>query len=167
MGTTREDVATLMDVMHKEEQGTREQGQKEYAHHDHNALRNFEMVGELVPCPHCGKPIGRVATLMVYLLKHMFGVLAWVGGHKSQREDVRGRVKDARVYLALFRAMVEEGDREEQGRQDARRYYECLSPGCLYSCELDEEDAEPRDEFWCPNSGGDRSHVMMKATPRY
>lgn len=106
--TTRQQVAELLDKMHAEEQQTRADGQKEYAHEDSNALRNFEMVGELVRCPHCNQSIGREATLMVYLLKHLFGVLAWVGGHKSQREDVRGRIKDSRVYLLLLRAMVED-----------------------------------------------------------
>ena len=53
-------------------------------------------------------------TLMVYLLKHIDGITAYLSGHKSQREDVRGRIKDAIVYLMLLWAMVEE--RELNGK---------------------------------------------------
>ena len=45
---------------------------------------------------------------MVYLLKHIDGITAYLSGHKSQREDVRGRIKDAIVYLMLLWAMIEE-----------------------------------------------------------
>ena len=44
---------------------------------------------------------------MVYLMKHMDGINAWIKGHKSQREDVTGRIKDAIVYLCLLWGMAE------------------------------------------------------------
>tara|TARA_Y100000310_G_C20509786_1_gene728235 strand:+ start:671 stop:823 length:153 start_codon:yes stop_codon:yes gene_type:complete len=47
---------------------------------------------------------------MVYLLKHVDGITAYIEGHKSQREDVRGRIKDAIVYLMLLWGMIEEKD---------------------------------------------------------
>jgi len=45
---------------------------------------------------------------MTYLLKHIDGISAYVKGHKSQREDVTGRITDAIVYLMLLWAMVVE-----------------------------------------------------------
>jgi hypothetical protein len=100
---TKDQVADLMGEMYREEQSTREDGQKEYAHDDSNALANFERLAERLG-------ITREQVLLVYLYKHMDGIDSWVNGHRSQREDVRGRIKDARVYLALLRAMVEETD---------------------------------------------------------
>lgn len=98
---TREQMAAVMEQMFSEERETREAGQKEYAHSAENAFRNFEgLAGEL--------GMDRKLVLWVYLRKHMDGILAYLRGHKSQREDVRGRIKDARVYLALLRGMVEE-----------------------------------------------------------
>lgn len=103
--TTRADVARLLDRMHAEEQEVRKAGQREYAHDEDNALANFERVAAALN-------LTREQVLMVYLLKHLDGIAAWVKGHRSQREDVRGRIKDARMYLALLRAMVEDGGTE-------------------------------------------------------
>ena len=44
---------------------------------------------------------------MVYLLKHIDGISSYVDGHKSQREDVSGRITDAIVYLFLLWAMID------------------------------------------------------------
>ena len=44
---------------------------------------------------------------MVYLLKHMDGIISWVDGNESQREDVTGRITDAITYLCLLWGMVE------------------------------------------------------------
>ena len=82
-------------------QQTRDEGQKEYAHTDDNGFANFDRVGSLLS-------ISSEKTLMVYLLKHIDGITAHLSGHKSQREDVRGRIKDAIVYLMLLWAMIEE-----------------------------------------------------------
>ena len=82
-------------------QQTRDDGQKEYAHTDNNVFANFDRVGSLLS-------ISSEKTLMVYLLKHIDGITAYISGHKSQREDVRGRIKDAIVYLMLLWAMIEE-----------------------------------------------------------
>ena len=89
-------------------QQTRDEGQKEYAHTDDNVFANFDRVGSLLS-------ISSEKTLMVYLLKHIDGITAYLSGHKSQREDVRGRIKDAIVYLMLLWAMIEE--RESNGKK--------------------------------------------------
>ena len=79
---------------------TRDAGQKEYAHSEENVFANFERVAENLD-------ISREQSLMVYLIKHIDGINAWIKGHKSQREDVRGRIKDAIVYLCLLWGMAE------------------------------------------------------------
>jgi hypothetical protein len=81
-------------------QETREQGQREYARNQNNAFANFERVGENLG-------IKREEVLLVYLLKHIDGICSFVKGHKSQREDVRGRLTDAIVYLCLLWGMIE------------------------------------------------------------
>jgi hypothetical protein len=50
----------------------------------------------------------------------MDGIIAHVDGHSSQREDVRGRITDAIVYLCLLWGMIE--DDSEKSRN--QRYLE-------------------------------------------
>ena len=99
-------------------QTARDAGQKEYAHHKDNVFANFERVAKKLgdpisrpdipkEDPVCSK-ITRERVLLVYLLKHIDGICAHVDGHESQREDVRGRIKDAMVYLMLLWGMIEE-----------------------------------------------------------
>ena len=90
----------FLDIM-MELKRTRDAGQKEYAHSEDNVFANFERVA-------ANLDISREQALMVYLLKHIDGINAWVKGHKSQREDVTGRIKDAIVYLCLLWGMAEE-----------------------------------------------------------
>tara|TARA_R110002020_G_scaffold90061_2_gene219548 strand:+ start:748 stop:1041 length:294 start_codon:yes stop_codon:yes gene_type:complete len=85
----------------------REAGQKEYARKTSNAFANFERVADHIDS-------SREKVLMVYLLKHIDGISSYVNGHKSQREDVRGRITDSIVYLCLLWGMVE--DTENQSR---------------------------------------------------
>ena len=96
-------MTSLMNNIWKQVQQTRDDGQKENAHDDGNVLAKFDRVGSQLS-------IAPEKTIMVYLLKHIDGITAYIAGHKSQREDVRGRIKDAIVYLMLLWAMVEERD---------------------------------------------------------
>src|SRR3954465_11238005 len=98
---TRADVAKLMDEVFAQCQTTRDAGQKEYAHDEANALRNFEQTGAELQIP-------REKVWYIFAKKHWDGVLAWINGHRSQREDVRGRIKDMIVYLVLLWAMVDD-----------------------------------------------------------
>ena len=75
--------------------------QKEDARKESNAFANFERVGKNLD-------ISREEVLLVYLLKHIDGICSFVKGHKSQREDVRGRLTDAIVYLCLLWGMINE-----------------------------------------------------------
>lgn len=97
---TRDDFSTLLNEIQRAEREVREQGQREYAHDDDNCLANFDsdtVIG-----------VSRMQSLMVLANKHWRGIQAYVAGHRSQREDVRGRIKDLRLYLALLWAMVDE-----------------------------------------------------------
>lgn len=80
--------------------GTRDEGQKEYAHEEHNVFANFERTARQLNTT-------RDKVLMTFLMKHMDGIVAHINGHTSQREDIRGRIKDSIVYLTLYWAMVE------------------------------------------------------------
>jgi len=44
------------------------------------------------------------------MIKHVDGLCAYVDGHHSQREDVRGRLTDIIVYCFLMWGMVEENE---------------------------------------------------------
>jgi hypothetical protein len=94
---------SVMDRVFEECRSLRGAGQKEYGHGSDNAFSNFERVGERMG-------LDRAAVLLVYLEKHIDGIHSFVKGHRSQREDVRGRINDAIVYLCLLRGMVEDAD---------------------------------------------------------
>ena len=79
---------------------TRDQGQKEYAHTDLNVFANFRRTGKQLG-------ISKEKVLMIFLLKHMDGIIAHINGHESQREDITGRLTDAIVYLCLLWGMIE------------------------------------------------------------
>ena len=91
----------LFNVIIDDIKSTRDQGQKEYAHDIDNVFANFERVAKSLD-------ISREKALMTYALKHVDGINSWIKGHKSQREDVTGRIKDLIVYSCLLWAMVEE-----------------------------------------------------------
>ena len=90
-----------MDKIIKEVINIRDEGQKEYAHDEKNVFANFARVGNLLD-------VDRKKVLMTYMLKHVDGIAAYVKGHKSQREDVTGRITDCMVYLMLLWGMIEE-----------------------------------------------------------
>lgn len=93
-------MTALMDRIWKEIKVTRDAGQKEYAHDKDNVFGNFERTGRDLD-------IEPMSVLWIFLKKHIDGITAYIKGHKSQREDVRGRIKDAIVYLMLLWAMIE------------------------------------------------------------
>lgn len=80
---------------------TRDEGQKEYAQDKENVFANFERIAKL-------QELKREQVLMTYLLKHIDGIQSYVKGHKDQREDIRGRITDAIVYLTLLWGMIDD-----------------------------------------------------------
>ena len=105
---TYEQMKRVVRSQLKEVLKTRDAGQKEYAHDIDNVFANFERSSSLLD-------ISREKTLMIFLLKHIDGISAYVKGHKSQREDVTGRITDAIVYLCLLRGMIEDGKNRTEG----------------------------------------------------
>ena len=103
----RQEMKILMDQIFKTIQKTREEGQKEYAREQSNAFANFERIADSLS-------ISKEEVLLVYLLKHIDGICSYVKGHRSQREDVRGRITDVIVYLCLLWGMI---DKNEESRR--------------------------------------------------
>ena len=87
-------MSKILQIVHQ----TRNDGQLEYAAED-NVFADFEDTAELTGT-------SREKVLLTFLNKHIRGIAAYVKGHKSQREDVRGRITDAIVYLCLLWGMV-------------------------------------------------------------
>ena len=71
---------------------TREAGQNEYARDSENVFANFERVASFTKTTLC----------------------AYADGHRSQREDVRGRLTDIIVYAMLFWGMVESNEKQNK-----------------------------------------------------
>ena len=92
-------------------EATRDEGQKEYAHDQDDVFANFNRVANLLE-------EDRKKVLMTYMLKHVDGIAAYVKGHKSQREDVTGRITDCIVYLMLLWGMVEEENGSISRKED-------------------------------------------------
>ena len=110
----------LMDKILKEVTVTRDSGQKEYAHNDDDVFANFNRVAHLLE-------EDRKKVLMTYMLKHVDGIAAYVKGHKSQREDVTGRITDCIVYLMLLWGMIEEEDGIVSRKEDDSSVLNVLS----------------------------------------
>ena len=119
---TQNEMNTLMKYMLEDINKMRIEGQKEYSHDSTDVFANFTRVGNLLD-------ESRQKVLMTYMLKHIDGIAAYVKGHKSQREDVRGRITDSIVYLMLLRGMIEEDDGTvywKEGDKDMRDVQERL-----------------------------------------
>tara|TARA_Y100001973_G_C5186108_1_gene327933 strand:- start:1788 stop:2123 length:336 start_codon:yes stop_codon:yes gene_type:complete len=90
----------LMDNIHSHIVGTHINGQKEYARDEDNVFANFERIAN-------DMNLTKELVLWIYLYKHIDGIKAHIQGHTSQREDVRGRITDAIVYLNILWAMID------------------------------------------------------------
>lgn len=97
----KSEMAEVMRKVFAECDHFREAGQAEYAHRDSEAFSNFMRVAER-------SNIDRKQVLMIYAEKHIDGIHSFIQGHKSQREDVRGRINDVIVYMCLLRGMIDE-----------------------------------------------------------
>jgi len=109
---SRSEVATLMKSVFDECQATREAGQAEYAHKDENAFENFDSEAAALK-------VDRKVVWAVFAGKHWRGIRSYILGHKSQREDVRGRIKDLIVYLVLLWGMIDDEEHPTKKLSDA------------------------------------------------
>lgn len=133
---SKAEVAELMERVFDLCRGARGDGQKEYAHRDANAFANFDRVAERL-----GRGHTRESVLLTYYEKHIDGIHSYVQGHRSQREPVQGRIKDAIVYLVLLWGMVECRERYEASVEARPRCPRCggeagASPGWDCCCTL-------------------------------
>ena len=99
----KEILDNLMEYIFKEVKRTRNDGQNEYARDKGNVFANFERVASFTN-------VNREKVLLTYMTKHLDGLCAYADGHRSQREDVRGRLTDIIVYCCLLWGMVEENE---------------------------------------------------------
>ena len=99
-----EEMKRLIKDMFEEDLLIRDAGQTEYARDKDNVFANFERVASFTGTT-------REKALLTYMIKHIDGLCAYADGHKSQREDVRGRLSDIRVYTSLFRGMIEDNEK--------------------------------------------------------
>ena len=97
----KQEMNELMDYVFEEVTRIRNAGQSEYARDLDNVFANFERVASFTRD-------SREKVLLTYMIKHVDGLCAYADGHKSQREDVRGRLTDIIVYCILFWGMVED-----------------------------------------------------------
>ena len=51
--------------------------------------------------------------LWIYLMKDIDGIASYLRGHVSQRENVRGRLTDAIVYLCILWGMINDKEKNE------------------------------------------------------
>ena len=99
----RQDMKKLIDDIFEEVLRVRDAGQTEYARDRDNVFANFERVASFTGTT-------REKALLTYMIKHIDGICAYADGHRSQRENVRGRLTDIIVYCLLLWGMVEEND---------------------------------------------------------
>ena len=102
----RQDMRKLIERIFKEVLRVRDAGQSEYARSQKNVFANFERVASFTSTT-------REKALLTYMLKHMDGLCAYADGHRSQREDARGRLTDIIVYCLLFWGMVEDNAKQK------------------------------------------------------
>ena len=107
----------LMSEIMTEIMDTHRKGQKEYAMDEDNVFANFERIAEQTG-------FDKKMVLWIYLMKHIDGIASYLRGHPSQREDVRGRLTDAMVYLSILWGMIDSEDMKYPGK--SKYYYNRL-----------------------------------------
>ena len=103
--TSFEDFEKLLDKMIEEERGMRATKGKDYTVGD-DRLNNFREIAEDMTA--AGFPIGMKQVIWIYFYKHIQSIRRYVCTGKISSEPIEGRILDARVYLSLLRAVVEE-----------------------------------------------------------
>ena len=96
------EMITMIDEIFSKVKKMHIEGQKEYAMDEYNVFANFERIAEQTG-------FDKEMVLWIYLMKHIDGIASYLKGHKSQREDVRGRLTDAVVYLCILWGMIDKG----------------------------------------------------------
>ena len=103
--TSFEDFEKLLDKMIEEERGMRATKGKDYTVGD-DRLNNFREIAEDMTA--AGFPIGMKQIIWIYFYKHIQSIRRYVCTGNISSEPIEGRILDARVYLSLLRAVIEE-----------------------------------------------------------
>ena len=107
------EMITLIDSILGRVKTMHTEGQKEYAMNKDNVFANFERIANQT-----GN--SKEMVLWIYLMKHIDGIASHIKGHVSQRENVKGRLTDAIVYLCILWGMIESKEKMEAlNRQQA------------------------------------------------
>ena len=96
-----EEMLSLIRGIFNKVESIHTEGQKEYAMNENNVFANFQRITNQTN-------IDQKMVLWIYLMKHIDGIASYIKGHKSQRENVRGRLTDAIVYLCILWGMIAE-----------------------------------------------------------
>ena len=95
---------SLIEAIFNKVKSIHTEGQKEYAMNENNVFANFQRIANQTN-------IDQKMVLWIYLMKHIDGIASYIKGHKSQRENVRGRLTDAIVYLCILWGMIAEEEK--------------------------------------------------------
>ena len=116
---TREDVQLLIERTAGELKEVHDKANREYTE-SVDALDNFKRRAS---------EGGMTMYQVWYVLtaKHWDGIKSYIRGFVSQREDVRGRIKDLILYLILLLAMIEDADKKPACPQ----YYRDVFNTCI------------------------------------
>ena len=74
---------------------------------DGDRLANFKLIAGLLGNFHVN-PADPKTVLVVYMLKHIFSVLSYLGGTPEGQEKIEGRLVDIRNYVDLLYALLQE-----------------------------------------------------------
>lgn len=94
----------LVLEMEKEEKITRYTKGKEYSSDDR--LNLFKSLGKEIYCPHCKKQLGPEIIFWIFFTKHIRALLSYINSGKTYSESINSRIKDCRIYLSLFRGII-------------------------------------------------------------
>jgi hypothetical protein len=98
----KDEFISLMDSMHEEEKEEHLKKNADYADRNGlNILANFERVAQNLN-------ITPQMALLIYMEKHIDAIRTYIRFGSVMSEPIEGRIKDARVYLSMLRAMVEQ-----------------------------------------------------------
>ena len=99
------DMLGLLNAIFEQVELVHTEGQKEYAMNEDNIFANFQRISNQTG-------LDQKMVLWIYLMKHIDGIASHIKGHRSQREEVQGRLTDAIVYLCILWGMIETEDLE-------------------------------------------------------
>ena len=97
------DMLGLLNAIFEQVELVHTEGQKEYAMDEDNIFANFQRISNQTG-------LDQKMVLWIYLMKHIDGIASHIKGHRSQREEVQGRLTDAIVYLCILWGMIETED---------------------------------------------------------